>query len=95
MAIRERVAAAATSGQSHLIVVVLLLSFVVWVTLKGNLGKYITFLGFGAPAPTPQQQATNAAGGLLGPGIGGALQNLPTLPGIPSLPGAGSGMIWN
>ena len=95
MAVRERVAAAATSGQSHLIVAVLLLSFVIWVTLRGNLGKYLTFLGFGAPAPTPQQQATGAAGGLLGPGIPGGLQNLPipSLPNLSTLPGGG--MIWN
>lgn len=88
MAVRERVAAAATSGQSHLIVAVLLLSFVIWVTLRGNFGKYLTFLGFGAPAPLPPAaQASNAAGGLLGPGIGGALQGLglPSLPGIPSI----------
>lgn len=79
MAIRERVAAAATSSQSHLIVGVLLLSFVIWVTLRGNFGKYLTFLGFGtpAPAPSPQQQATGAAGGLLGSAIpGGLLQSL-------------------
>lgn len=100
MAVREKIVAAATSSQSHVIVAVVLLSFVIWITLKGNLGKYLTFLGFGTPAPTPaaQQAATNPQAGPLGSTVtgimGGPIGRLlgamvpgpPTLPSLPSLP---------
>lgn len=87
-AVHEKVIAAATSSQSHLIVGAVLLAFVVWVTLQGNLGKYLTYLGFGTPAPAPAPPVSPGAGGAIGGAIPGAAIGLGGLnfPGIPSLP---------
>lgn len=78
MALHHRVIAHATSGQSHLIVAAVLLSFLVWITLQGHLARYLNALGIGsaARARAAVGQATGGiAGGLLGPG--GPLSNLP------------------
>lgn len=71
MALHHRVIEASTSGQSHLIVAAVLLSFVVWVTLQNHLRTYLNALGIGAPPPIPQGAGAAGAGGITGGGAGG------------------------
>ena len=86
MALHHRIIQHATSSQSHVIVAAVLLSFLVWVTLQGHLGRYLADLGIGKPAPAPGSQAAmntpgvaQGMGGLIGGGLGTLLPPLPSI----------------
>lgn len=98
MAPHHKIIAASTGSQSHLIVAAVLLSFIVWATLQGHLGRYLNDLGIGKK-PLNQAAIAAASGGIQGGVTGGgaasalgqAIGNLPLsqLP-LPPLPGQGN-----
>lgn len=81
MALHHDIIRHASSSQSHVIVAAVLFSFIVWVTLRGHLARYLNDLGIGNKA-AGQQAAGQAIGGIAGGGIGAVQSILPTLPNL-------------
>lgn len=74
-------------SQSNLIVSAVLLSFFVWITLRGTLRQYLNDLGIGRTPPSTHVTNTQgaAAGPAIPPGLFGGQGGL-GIPGLPSLP---------
>lgn len=96
MALHQRIIHHATSSQSHVIVAMVLLSFIVWATLRGHLSKYLNDLGIGKKPISPAAQASvnQGMGAAIGGGGGaggwwGQIGNLPSLPTFPGQPQLG------
>ena len=66
---------------------VLALAFIVYITVKGDLPKWLGLFGLASSA-TPQGAATGSAAGT--PAVASGLPGLPAIPSIGSQPGAGS-----
>ena len=66
---------------------VLALAFIVYITVKGDLPKWLGLFGLGQSA-APASPSTTAAGT---PAVAGGLPGLPAIPQIGSQSGAGSG----